>query len=167
MASSALAVTLDFRTISRAAAGLAGATIQTATLVRAGTQIILTSLKAEAPVGKDQTDWSGALTHKGGQLRDSIVARSSGPQGAGFYGVYYGEYVVHGTRPHLIMPRVKKALHWGGKPGVTARSVQHPGTKPNDFVLRGVLAAEPALRVVMLENGRTMLRLIATRTGAA
>ena len=153
MASSALAVTLDFRTISRAAAGLAGATIQTATLVRAGTQIILTSLKAEAPV-------------KTGTLRGSIVARPSGPEGAGFYGIAYSEYVVHGTRPHIIMPSVKKALFWPGA-AHPVRSVHHPGTKPNDFVLRGVLAAEPALRVLMLENGRTMLRLIATRAGAA
>lgn len=139
--------------------------MKTSTLVSAGNTILLAALKAAAPVGKDQHDWQGALTHKGGTLRDSIVGRASGPEGRGFYGVYYGPYVVHGTRPHLILPRVKKALWWEGADHPVGK-VNHPGTKPNDFVRRAVTQAEPALRVLMLENGRQIIRLIAERTGA-
>lgn len=152
----ALNVTLDFRSVSRAAsafAGITGATIETRIIMRTGERIILDALKTEAPV-------------KTGALRDSITSRSSGPQGAGFYGLYYGEYVVHGTRPHIIMPSVKKALYWPGARH-PVRRVNHPGTKPNDFVRRAVMKAEPALRTLMVENGRVMLRLIATRAGAA
>ena len=30
-------------------------------------------------------------------------------------GVSYGKYLEFGTRPHMIKPTLKKALHWGGK----------------------------------------------------
>lgn len=153
----ALNVTLDFRSISRAAGGFAGAAasavISTRVLMDAGGRIILAALKDEAPV-------------KTGALRASIVQRSTGAQGAGFYALAYGEYVVHGTRPHLILPKTKQALYWPGARH-PVRSVNHPGTKPNDFVQRAVLRSEPALRTLMLQNGRTLLRLVASRTGAA
>ena len=44
-------------------------------------------------------------------------------------------YVVKGTRPHVIRPRVKKVLRFtvGGRT-VFAKLVHHPGTKPNDFL---------------------------------
>ena len=151
----ALSVNIEFRSITRAASGLAaaaGLTMQTATLVSAGNTILLDALKAEAPVKTDA-------------LRDSIVSRQSGPQGRGYYGLYYGEYVVSGTRPHIIMPRVKRALYWPGAAHPVAL-VHHPGTKPNDFVRRAVDRATPVLRVLLQENGRQILRLIADRTAA-
>lgn len=44
-------------------------------------------------------------------------------------------YVVNGTRPHQIRPVRAKALRFtvGGRV-VFARLVNHPGTKPNDFL---------------------------------
>ena len=51
----------------------------------------------------------------------------------------HGIYVLAGTRPHEIRPFVKKALSW---PGMTTDypvgKVNHPGTKPNDFLGRGL-----------------------------
>lgn len=50
-------------------------------------------------------------------------------------GAKYGEYVEHGTRPHLILPKSKKMLAFksGGRL-VFARKVNHPGSKPYPFM---------------------------------
>ena len=49
--------------------------------------------------------------------------------------VGYAVYVEFGTPPHIIRPKNGKALHWksGGK-NVFAKSVQHPGTRPQPFI---------------------------------
>ncbi len=46
--------------------------------------------------------------------------------------VPYGKFVRHGTRPHVILPRFKKALFWPGA-AHPVRIVHHPGTKPNPY----------------------------------
>ncbi len=79
-----------------------------------------------APVGK----------HKGGgNLRQSIKYAPLG-QSAFIVQVNakYGIYVEKGTKPHVIVPRRKKALAFtvGGKKVVTKR-VNHPGTKAQPF----------------------------------
>jgi len=51
----------------------------------------------------------------------------------------HGDYVLFGTKPHMIRPKNKKALHWGGKDGPFSKGHRHPGTKPNDFLGRGLL----------------------------
>jgi len=51
----------------------------------------------------------------------------------------HGKYVLQGTRPHMIKPKNKKALHWGGKGGPYSKGHMHPGTKPNDFLGRGLM----------------------------
>jgi hypothetical protein len=46
------------------------------------------------------------------------------------------DYIIEGTRPHVIRARNAQALHfYWAKMGqdVFFKSVQHPGTKPNDF----------------------------------
>ena len=162
---SALSVTIDYRQIASAAGGfrLAATLIKDQTLLTAGAKVLVTMIAAEAPVGKDQYDYAGNLTHSGGTLRASITWKTTGSQGAGVYGASYGPWVVHGTRPHEIRPRYKKVLHWGGKPGVSALVVAHPGTKPNDFVKRGVERATPALKVLMLANGRRLVNIMSSR----
>lgn len=55
--------------------------------------------------------------------------------------VTYAEFVTMGTRPHVIKPRVKQALafNWPKAGGtVVLRSVNHPGTKANEFFQRVV-----------------------------
>ena len=47
----------------------------------------------------------------------------------------YGEYVLFGTSPHDIVAKNAKALK---TPYGFFRKVHHPGTKPNDFLGRGL-----------------------------
>jgi len=71
-----------------------------------------------------------------------------------------GNWIIYGTKPHIIRPRNKNALHFfwpkigkyvvvpkgggfktheqGGKLWVGKGYVNHPGTKPNDFVYRAI-----------------------------
>lgn len=42
--------------------------------------------------------------------------------------------MTHNTPPHIIRPKDKKALHWGGKGGPVVKKVEHPGTRPQPFV---------------------------------
>ena len=48
-------------------------------------------------------------------------------------------YVLDGTRPHIIRPRRARALRFdlGGRT-VFAAVVHHPGTRPNNFLLRAL-----------------------------
>ena len=86
-----------------------------------------------------------------GALTDSIDGRltSAGPLRAD--GVFeatapHAGYVDGGTRAHEIRPRKAKVLAFerGGRT-VFARSVQHPGTRPDGFFQRGAAAAETTL----------------------
>src|SRR6266705_1270826 len=47
----------------------------------------------------------------------------------------YAPYVEFGTKPHVILPKEKKALYWPGA-AHPVRSVNHPGTKANQFMER-------------------------------
>ncbi|MFH8805239.1 hypothetical protein ACH4F6_37815 [Streptomyces sp. NPDC017936] len=48
-------------------------------------------------------------------------------------------YVIKGTRPHQIRPRTRQVLKFTTKRGtVFARVVNHPGTKPNDFLTKAL-----------------------------
>jgi len=51
-------------------------------------------------------------------------------------------YVTHGTNPHVIKPRNKKALFWPGiRGGRPVAMVHHPGYRGNDFINRATSAA--------------------------
>ena len=49
----------------------------------------------------------------------------------------HGDFVLMGTKPHVITPKSKKALK---TPYGVFKKVNHPGTKPNDFLGRGLAA---------------------------
>lgn len=51
-------------------------------------------------------------------------------------------FVIKGTRRHIIRPRHKQVLKFkiGGRT-VFAKVVNHPGTKPNDFMVRALRQA--------------------------
>lgn len=75
--------------------------------------------------------------------------------------VGYAAAVEFGTRPHVIVPRTKKALAWGGarrlsgslRSGASAtnfaRRVNHPGTRARPYLRPG---AEAALKEVGLAD---------------
>jgi hypothetical protein len=149
----ALTLRLDLGQITRTIAGLrraAGVAGDTSGLTITGTAMLLEALKAEAP-------------RKTGRLRDSILARTEAGERR-FYALPSARYVVGGTRPHLILPRTKRALFWPGA-GHPVRQVRHPGTAPNDFPARAVGRSTPALHVLLLDDGRRVIRLI--KGGAA
>lgn len=96
--------------------------------------------KAAAPVGESED-------RPGGALRDALEYRVIGgadPRiliGArGEQGTILG-YVTDGTDPHPIDPKNAKALRFtSGGTVVFAPHVDHPGTNPNDFILRACRA---------------------------
>lgn len=48
-------------------------------------------------------------------------------------------FVIKGTRPHQIHPRTRQVLKFSVKGRtVFARVVNHPGTKPNDFMTKAL-----------------------------
>lgn len=48
----------------------------------------------------------------------------------------YASYVEEGTRPHIIVPKNKKALMWEN--GIFAKRVKHPGFTGRKFVQRSI-----------------------------
>lgn len=88
-----------------------------------------------------------------GKLRSSIVRgeRSSFTQFIAAKAPY-AAYVEHGTTPHRIEPRKAKALRFVAAGGVRfSRGVNHPGTKPTNFMERAAHAAADPF-VSMLER---------------
>ena len=81
-----------------------------------------------------------------GRLRRSIRVDTRIYKGSGLITGYWDEglaphgiYVLAGTKAHEIRPRSKKALSWDGMPtDYPLAVVHHPGTKPNDFLGRGL-----------------------------
>lgn len=84
---------------------------------------LVKEMQAEAPV-------------KSGHLRSQIRQIDS-PRKVTVMpvGVEYNQYVVQGTKPHVIRAKRSKALAWDqhGKKMVR-RQVNHPGTKPNPYM---------------------------------
>ena len=59
----------------------------------------------------------------------------------------HGKFVLEGTKPHEIRPKNKKALSWPLMAfDYPVKRVMHPGTKPNDFLGRGLLKTLEAYR---------------------
>ncbi len=68
-------------------------------------------------------------------------------------GEFYGHIVRGGSRPHVILPRVAKALVFKiGDRTIFARRVNHPGTKPNQYHVRTLKAARPQLLRISKRN---------------
>lgn len=56
-----------------------------------------------------------------------------------------GNFIVKGTKPHIIRPKRKKALWWEGARH-PVKLVRHPGTKANKFVGRAFRRWFPGAR---------------------
>lgn len=112
----------DFIRVAKQLAGLVPSAKHTAMsrVVIAGEGI----MKRETPV-------------KRGGLRRSITSRveRGGDRGVIGTNLNYARPVNDGSKPHIIRPKVAKALFWRGA-AHPVRSVNHPGNRPNDFVGR-------------------------------
>lgn len=71
-----------------------------------------------------------------GSMPNQITSRVQGDTGIVTSHHPASVFVVFGTRPHRIVARRAKALRFevGGRI-VFAKSVRHPGTRPNNFLL--------------------------------
>lgn len=84
---------------------------------------------------------------------DSVTVLAGGRSGVG-----YARAVEFGTQPHVIVPRRRKALAWGGRrrlsgalasgsaPTFFAKRVNHPGTRAQPYL-------RPAAEFVTRETG--------------
>ena len=92
----------------------------------------------------------------GEHLRDTIVKRFvTGPEGPSvLVGSAHPRSRMHhdGTRPHVIVPRKGRVLRFKTSDGrvVYARKVNHPGTRPNPFLIDAAKAE--GLRVTRLTS---------------
>lgn len=75
-------------------------------------------------------------------LVNSITSYLAGTTGVVKATAGHASYVHEGTRPHVILPRDKKALYWPGA-GHPVKKVHHPGTKANPFFERAIRKANP------------------------
>lgn len=102
----------------------------------AGTKVVAITTKTAAL----------AATLAPGSMKQAIRPIISGTKNAPFGIVMVDHpaapYVLNGTKPHVILPRNKKVLRFtvGGNV-VYARRVDHPGTKPNNFLMKAMLMA--------------------------
>lgn len=91
-----------------------------------GARVIKSGLIRRTPKGRTGRMRRGWHTRVAGD--DAVIITNTEP---------YAGYVDQGTRPHLIVPRNAKALAFRiGNRMVFARSVHHPGTKPQNIVSR-------------------------------
>jgi hypothetical protein len=89
---------------------------------------------------------------KTGKLRQGIGSRTEASDGVTqviLYGTAsYLPFVLGGTGPHVITARNAQALRWMGSGGIGvsfAKSVNHPGTKANDFPAEAMEVVTPAI----------------------
>lgn len=76
---------------------------------------------------------------KSGHLRRSITSEVQEGAGRVIVGTNldYALPVHEGSKAHTIVAKTKKALYWKGA-AHPIRSVRHPGTKANPFMVRGL-----------------------------
>jgi hypothetical protein len=110
-------------------------------------------VKAEAP-------------RRTGELAEGIIVHKIGPYAWEIKATAdYDKWVRQRTRPHFIMPRVKKALWWPGLahpvpwvgPPYTKR---HPGTKANLYMQRGADKAKSPIMALAQKLGADIVREI-------
>ena len=95
---------------------------------------VVSEAQHNSPVGK----YMG-----GGNLRQSIKYRPYGTGYVVWVNAQYGVFVDQGTKPHVILPRIKKVLAFQ-KDGrwIFAKRVNHPGTKATYFFTKAVEAGQ-------------------------
>ncbi|MCX5888064.1 MAG: hypothetical protein NTY36_01265 [Deltaproteobacteria bacterium] len=116
------------------------------------TELVLTRIVQATPVGQSWQGRPGGSLAKGWQRE--YLAMDLPFESRVFNPVPYGETVEKGSKPHLILPRNKKALAFmpfanfnlaeaGGQgTEVVVKAVHHPGTKGTHFVEKTLAALE-------------------------
>ncbi|MGW2213195.1 hypothetical protein [Streptomyces sp. NPDC001781] len=82
--------------------------------------------------------------HMGQTIRPIFKGSKANPLGIVMVDHPAASFVMNGTRPHEIRPRRHngRLRFTSGSRIIYARSVNHPGTKPNPFLWKAMLAAK-------------------------
>lgn len=93
-----------------------------------------------------------------GRLERAIDMTETGPSEVTVFlnesAAPHARFVHDGTSPHLITPARRQALRWTqGSEFRFARSVLHPGTKPDPFLYQAAEAKAPAVRILIQDEG--------------
>ena len=85
-----------------------------------------------------------------GRLRNSIKIFIEGNK-LKIFMVDYAKFIEFGTLPHVITPRNKKALSWSGA-AHPVKKVNHPGSRPNNFIRRTLRRKLPLIITKNIER---------------
>lgn len=120
------------------------------TAIQVSVMAVQRNVMREAPVNK---------SYAGGNLRQSVRSRMLGvASGEVSVGAKYASHVEFGTRAHIILPRVKKALANKRTGQFFGKRVNHPGTKANPFFARGIDASRVAVDQAFLRAAQNALQ---------
>ena len=116
------------------------------TYIRAKTNEVERAVDVEVPrpggIPHNMTGINYATGEMASTIKSRVTISDRTPEGRVMVGTKQAKFVIHGTRPHIIVPRKpggRLKCFWGRKGGtVSARSGNHPGTAANNFMLRGL-----------------------------
>jgi hypothetical protein len=117
-------------------------------IVPDATERLLTRSKQEAPKRTRKLEQSIYADIRG----DKSTIRARAP---------YAGFVINGTPPHIIRAKDGALRFQIGGATVFARSVNHPGTRPNDFFGRALAAEQRRIEDEMTEAGDAFFREVA------
>lgn len=120
----------------------------------ASAQMIEQEAKTRAPIAPYPTYYKGRFIAPGG-LRASFRS-AAGRQSKNFLQAFtfaggnrapHAHLVEYGTKPHVITPQLRgKLLKFGNRFTAFAKSVQHPGSRPQPFMRNSVRAKRGAVK---------------------
>jgi len=127
-------------------AGYSARGLMTAALSQSA-NVLQRNIRQEAPI-------------KTGSLKRSIMTSVSYPTATVTEQEKYGRMVEEGTRPHIILPKSKKALFWKGAFS-PYKVVHHPGTKANPFFQRGIDRSKDAMLDPFIKVAEKLVTMMA------
>ncbi len=76
--------------------------------------------------------------------------------------VKYAPFVEYGSKPHVILPKNKKALYWPGAAHPVSR-INHPGSRANPYMERILANAQSDIDHTFMEATELLLQKLATQ----
>lgn len=128
---------------------------ETTKQLRSGLKIAVRDIQEYASDNHNYTSRSGALE------REGIVTKVEGTVGTVMLNpsVPYAQYVHEGTKRHKIRIKKKRSLRWAAGDGFRfAKSVNHPGTAPDQFLYEAAAAQEKHIQDILSKSVEEALR---------
>lgn len=116
-------------------------------------------------------EWKRLAPSKTGQLVRSIKARIGKRRGQFIASAYaavgrhkdeapYANVLLKGAKEHVITPKTKQALKFGGR---VFKWVRHPGFKANDFTDKGIAAVQSQVESGIKDGLKSLIETAARR----